>query len=206
MAFERLPPTAPPQVSPYGDDWDLLWIGHCAQTFPADDKPAVARGRVIQANDSTVPARHHLESPFIQPFMLADEYPDHTRAVHHSRWGACTSAYAVSQRGARKIVLQLGLKEAVAPVDLLLRAFCDSDAGRGENQCLTTQPSLVNHHRPVGPIAEDSDIRDAGTGFRHVGETKMIRLSARLNAEALIWGGTDLKDRYPDAVDGAKLP
>ncbi|PHH61208.1 hypothetical protein CDD81_689 [Ophiocordyceps australis] len=128
IMFETLPNTLPPQISPYGDDWDVLWVGHCGQSFPRDDNEFLPRGRVIQRNDSTVPKKEHLESPFIQPFTLKDDYPDHTRAIHHSQWGVCSSGYAVSQRGARRILLEIGLKEVIAPFDLLL----PRPSGRGK--------------------------------------------------------------------------
>ncbi|EQK97462.1 glycosyltransferase family 25 protein [Ophiocordyceps sinensis CO18] len=140
----------------------------------------------------------------MDPFLFKEHYPDHTRAVHHSQWGVCTLGYAMSQRGARELLLELGLKGANAPFDLLLRTFCNGDAGRGANKCLTTQPSLMEHHRPVGPSKDDSDINEeGGEGFRSVAETRMIRWSVRLNAEKLIKGEPPV-DQYPD-TDGMKV-
>ncbi|PHH69630.1 hypothetical protein CDD82_7629 [Ophiocordyceps australis] len=197
IMFDSLPETLPPQHSPYGDGWDVLWIGHCGQSFPKDDNQVLSRGRVIQNNDSTVPKKQHLESPFNQPFTLSDDYPDHTRAVHHSQQGICSAGYGVTQSGARQLLLELGLKEVTQPFDLLLRRFCDGTAGRGKHTCITTQPSLINVHRPRGHLASESDIGNAAEGFRAVGETKMIRISTRLNAAALLYG-EEPKDQYPD--------
>ncbi|KAM4065909.1 glycosyltransferase family 25 (LPS biosynthesis protein) [Hirsutella rhossiliensis] len=201
IPFEKLPRTEPPKISPYGDDWDVFWIGHCGQTFPHNDNLELPKGRVIRHKDVTVPEKKHLESLYIKPFVLKNDYPDHTRAVHHSQWGTCTLGYAISQRGARNILFQLGLKGANAPFDLMLRAFCDGEPGRGKNKCLTTQPSLMEHYRPVGPYKDESDIKSGVEGFRTEGETKMIRWSVRLNTEKLIKGEPDLIDKYPDAEE-----
>jgi hypothetical protein len=29
-----LQPSSKMDVSPYGDDWDVLWLGHCGEVFP----------------------------------------------------------------------------------------------------------------------------------------------------------------------------
>ncbi|KAJ2996244.1 hypothetical protein NUW58_g1042 [Xylaria curta] len=34
LAFDRLPATTAPLDSPYGDEWDVLWLGHCGMHFP----------------------------------------------------------------------------------------------------------------------------------------------------------------------------
>ncbi|EQL02361.1 glycosyltransferase family 25 protein [Ophiocordyceps sinensis CO18] len=65
---EQLPATVPPTTSPYGDGWDVLWIGHCGMHFPFDNGP-VPRGRVIHRDDVTVPRREHLWT-FNIPFTL----------------------------------------------------------------------------------------------------------------------------------------
>lgn len=169
-----------------------------------NDNPELARGRVIRHSDVAVPEKRYLQNLFVSPFILKDDYPDHTRAVHHSQAGVCTLAYAVSQRGARKLLLELGLKQADEPFDFLLRKFCDGNRGRGQHQCLTTQPSLMEHYRPVGPLKDESDIKEGPAGFRTEGETAMIRWSVRLNAEKLIESEPDLVDQWPDSTEDGK--
>lgn len=57
--------------SPYGDDWDLMWLGHCGEVFPETldenkEKPADDAGiqymsrKFVIENDSTVPPRDRL--------------------------------------------------------------------------------------------------------------------------------------------------
>ena len=103
MSFEGLPRIVPPTGSPYGDNWDLLWLGHCGMQFPGPEQNAIPKGRVILPDDATVPEKRYLYS-LANPFTLVDTYPEHTRAVHHVQEGVCSLAYAVSQQGARRTV------------------------------------------------------------------------------------------------------
>lgn len=198
ISFDNLPATIPPLTSPYGDSWDLLWVGHCGMHFPFADNPRVPKGRVIRLNDETVAPRKNLWT-FNIPFTLTERYPEHTRAYHHVQEGVCALGYAVTQRGARKLLYEVGLKDVSAGYDLLLRYFCEGVHGRAEGRrCLTTQPALFHHHRQAGPVSAMSDNEDHGDGFRDSAMTDMVRWSVRLNAEALMEGRTDFVDQYPD--------
>ncbi|KAF3807720.1 hypothetical protein GCG54_00007453 [Colletotrichum gloeosporioides] len=197
IPFEHLPATIPPKVSPYGDDWDLLWIGHCGMHFPFEDSKTVPKARIIHTNDVTVAPKKNLWT-FNIPFTLKEKYPEHTRAVHHAQEGVCTLGYAVSQKGARKLLQEVALKDVSDAVDILLRFFCEGAKGRKPHNCLTTQPALFHHHRAAGPLNSMSDIGNHGDGFRDQSMTDMVRWSVRLNADALLDGQTDFVDQYPD--------
>ncbi|KAM4057771.1 glycosyltransferase family 25 protein [Hirsutella rhossiliensis] len=197
ISFDRLPQTIPPNVSPYGDDWDVLWVGHCGMSFPFEESKTIPKGRVIHRDDATVPGRSHLWS-LNSPFTLKDNYPEHTTAVHHVQEGICTLAYAVSQAGARKMLRHIALREASDKFDFLLRYFCEGDKGRPRHNCLTSQPGYFQHHRPIGFNKDSSDIDNHGEGFRPKAETDMIRWSVRLNADVLLAGGTDYIDQFPE--------
>lgn len=199
LDFNRLPATVPPTVSPYGDDWDVLWLGHCGMQFPSPDN-SIPKGRVIQYNDATVAPKRNLWS-LDSPFTLVDKYPEHTRAVTHVQEGVCTLGYAVSQRGARRLLHEVGLKDVDAAFDILLRWFCEGEKGRARGrQCLTTQPGIFQHYVKTGPASESSDIGDhPADRFTEVARTDMIRWSVRLNAEALLEGRVqDVVDQFPD--------
>ncbi|KAK4208999.1 hypothetical protein QBC37DRAFT_391587 [Rhypophila decipiens] len=149
LPHKKLRPTS----SPYGDDWDVLWLGHCGTEFPTKSKsepkakpksPPPTRPntgytpktnpeqvplpllRVTIPNDITVPQPQHLKPhPFALPDPLGEEYPPHTRIVHASSATICTQAYAVSQQGARKLLHQFGLLSLTAGWDLMLKDWCD---------------------------------------------------------------------------------
>lgn len=57
LSFHSLPQTKPPKQTVYGDNWDILWIGHCGMRFPIDGMPGsdkISKGRVVRENDNTV--------------------------------------------------------------------------------------------------------------------------------------------------------
>ncbi|KAI1099768.1 hypothetical protein F4804DRAFT_320943 [Jackrogersella minutella] len=198
LPFYNLPDTEPPKISPYGDSWDLLWVGHCGMHFPFEDNLLLPKGRVIHPNDETVAEKRYLWT-FNIPFTLKEKYPEHTRAVHHVQEGVCSLGYAVSQAGARKLLHEVGLKDLTDGFDILLRLFCEGAKGRRYHNCLTVQPALFHHHRTAGPLSAASDIGDHGDGFRDKSFTDMVRWSVRLNADVLLEGGTEIVDQYPDS-------
>lgn len=196
--FYALPATNPPTWSPYGDNWDVLWIGHCGMHFPFADHANVPKARVVRLADDTVAPLEHLWTYNI-PFTLKEEYPEHTRAYHHVQEGVCSLGYAVTQRGARKLLHEVGLKDVSEQFDLLLRYFCEGEHGRrAGRQCLTVQPGLFQHHRTKGPARAMSDIGDHGEGWLDQAKTDMVRWSVRLNADTLLEGGNQFVDQFPE--------
>ncbi|KAI1124004.1 hypothetical protein F5Y10DRAFT_250650 [Nemania abortiva] len=197
LMFDNLPATAKPLISPYGDEWDVLWLGHCGMHFPFADNKMISKGRVVQA-DQTVPQRNYLWS-ISYPNDLKEQYADHMRITHHVQDGTCSLAYAINQRSARKLLYEAGLKDVISAFDITLRWFCEGtgEPNRGYHNCLTTSPSLFSIHLPAGPKKHNSDISDHGDGDQEE-RTELLRWSVRMNAKVLIDGRTDFVDQYPD--------
>jgi hypothetical protein len=195
MSLRSLPETVKPTSSLYGDGWDVLWLGHCGMHFPFDSNKLLPKGRVVHEDDVTVAPKNHLWT-FNKPFTLKEKYPEHTRVVHHAQEGVCVLGYAVSQKGARKLLEEVALKPPTDAFDILLRFFCEGTNGRTFHRCLTVQPALFHHHWPAGP--ESSDIGDHGGRVRGTSQTDMVRWSVRLNADKLMDGETNYVDQYPD--------
>jgi len=230
-----LPQTLSPTSSPYGDGWDVLWLGHCGTDFPPnrfstrpkDRTPPVSTLasaspahlpplRVAIADDDTVPEVRHLRP---HPFALADSlaeagYPAHTRVVHATGGGtACTQGYAVSTRGARRLLWLFGLQTMTTGWDLMLRDWCEGwyrsvnkgpkeeprEGGGGLPVCLTVQPPLFSQHYGKGG---KSDITAPGGGFLNSKKevTPYVRLSVRMNMGRLVRGDAieSLVDQWPD--------
>lgn len=137
--LHELPKTAFPWHSPYGDNWDLLWVGHCGMHFPFADDRNLPKGRVVWS-DQTVPQKQYLWN-IDQPEDIKEQYPDHTRVVHHAQEAVCSLGYAVTQKTARQILFEIGLKDVDAAYDINLRRFCEGLEGRGYHRCLTMQVS-----------------------------------------------------------------
>ncbi|KAH7370009.1 glycosyltransferase family 25 protein [Rhexocercosporidium sp. MPI-PUGE-AT-0058] len=166
------------QHSPYGDDWDILWPGHCGDVPPKDDDR-----RYTIENDQTVAPKAH------QPWLKGlKDLPESTRIVHKAGAPMCTFGYAVSYRGAQKILMALAIKagENLA-IDNGMAYLCRD--GFLDMKCYSVEPQLFQHHRPAGLVSKDSDI-NIGTSdaVRQKGVTDFIVLSARLNLEQMILG------------------
>ncbi|KAF2030126.1 hypothetical protein EK21DRAFT_100696 [Setomelanomma holmii] len=214
-------------MSPYGDPktWDILWLGHCGAGLPRDSQrrssslkhrpPATASNLILTyANDSTVPVGRYLKAHPFQGYQdaFSTAFPSHTRIYHRSTGGElCTVGYAVSQRGARRLLHQFGLKGWNGIFDSELGRWCAGEdpnmgpdypqpahgAHEKERVCMTTQPPIFAHHHPM---QGESDIGGLGGGYARKYETPFLRYSVRMNLENLVQGKgeRDLTDQWPD--------
>ncbi|QBZ63647.1 hypothetical protein PoMZ_05333 [Pyricularia oryzae] len=218
VPLSSAPATLPPSTSPYGDDWDVLWLGHCGANLPPPPPPHTQQQhqhgvdttnrnhhlQILLAADTTVPAPQHLKAhPFAsEPDALATLHPPHTRVVHAATANVCSNGYAVSRRGARRLLHALGIESFTAGFDLMLRDWCDYDAAVGHRGpasgrvCLTVQPPLFSHFAAKG----GSDIQGLGGGYasRKRGSA-YVRLSVRRNLGGLSEGKVveELIDQWP---------
>ncbi|XXG96523.1 hypothetical protein Hte_002806 [Hypoxylon texense] len=205
LAFDQLPTTVAPVESPYGDHWNVLWLGHCGMrfSFPSadgggDNKPTIAvpKGRVQQQHLWTISDPDDLKAQ-------SGSSNNHTRVAYHVQDGVCSLAYAVTRQGARKLLHELGLKAMGAAFDIELRWFCEG----GPETCRAVvagstgiPPLLFGIHLPAGPKKSNSDISDHGDGYQDAA-TRGIRYNVRMNAEALMEEKRtdELVDQWPDA-------
>ncbi|UKZ49500.1 hypothetical protein TrVGV298_003747 [Trichoderma virens] len=188
--------------SPYGDDWDILWLGHCGEPFPEtlEENTGLPSKSVEQMSvkyfihdDDTVP-------PYRKVSQLVDwsQYQPRTRIVHLSAAPICTFSYAISQRGARKILYALSVDGLHMAFDNSLAQLCrDAMYGLGRNQsggldvkCISVNPTIMFHHKAKGLVASGSDIQNVGSdgSIREKGETESIRWSMRLNLQNILTG------------------
>lgn len=199
--------TGEPSTSPYGDldRWDMLWLGHCGCRFPWAADKNVPLGRAVIPNDHTVPERKQINLEFGDSQLL-DGYPDYTRVIARSRVNTCTLGYGLSQSGARRLLYEIGVHKISGPIDMMYRSACDGVDGRELMTCLSPQPALFNHHRPVGPRRSFSDISgsenasDPGDqGWNDVPASVNIRWATRVNFDKLLKGATDYIDSYKES-------
>ena len=204
LNFDSLPATAPPQHSPYGDNWDMFWFGHCGMSFP-EVGGTIPTKRVVRSMDPTVPEKQFLTN-MIGGDHLHDDYPDHTRVIHHVSTGLCSLAYAITQTGARSLLQSVGVQQ-MTTLDFGLREWCDGTNGRNAHRCLAPQPALFQPHRKAGSQTADSDIDTAahGTGIREKAMTDVVRWSTILNTDTLLAGRKDFADQFPDTKTSSRL-
>ncbi|KAH8903875.1 hypothetical protein BR93DRAFT_884624 [Coniochaeta sp. PMI_546] len=196
-------------ASPYGDDWDLLWLGHCGEPFPEDlpepeirdlgeDDPArrAMSAKYTVLDDATVPPLDRVTG-----IVNFTAHPAHTRWVHVTAAPICTFAYALSQRGARKVLFDLSVDGLRGPFDNALAGLCRRAKGdRGlDAKCFSVTPPVFFHHKAKGLVSGDSDIQvveedgklkgeGVGGKVREKGTTENIVWSARLNVRNMLMG------------------
>lgn len=165
-------------ASPYGDNWDILWIGHCG-SHPGGS------GRVYHFNDTTVPDEEH-ENTFVgRPRRKL--YPEGSRLVFEFHITICTTAYAISHKGAVKMLKYL--EESNLNIDVRMQALCEMDPAL---TCLATWPQVMsaapsesNIKHPDGEKAPGSDTDSLDDG---ASAGPAIEISARRNAKLVLEG------------------
>jgi len=185
-------PTQP--HSPYGDDWDLIWLGHCGEIFPETLEENVSLPptsplfhKYTITPDPTVPPPQQVHG-----FQNYSANP-YTRWVHVSGGPICTFAYALSLTGARKVLFDMSVDGLAGPFDNALAGLCrwGREVGRLRMRCFSVTPPVVVHHKAKGQVSGDSDIQNYGGGgeVREKGSTDNIVWSTRGNIKNLLMGG-----------------
>lgn len=166
--------------SPYGDDWDVLWIGHCALN---EDSRKDQRIWVTRDDPTAVPPElWYGGRPDTSPPAINQTY---SRMIYHGRGGRCLFAYAVSQRGARAFLNAETMSlEPAFPSDRGMARLCNAD--RFDVKCIGPWPSMFGSHKAAGPMSKDSDRQNIADNWRDVGETSQVVFSTRLNQKSLI--------------------
>lgn len=179
--------------SPYGDGWDLLWLGHCGEIFPEqldENKDEPLYTKYIIENDKTVP-------PLDKITGLVDfkKHPEFTRWVHVTGAPICSFAYALTRRGAQKVLFDLSVDRLTGNFDNALGTFCRNggskkgDPTKLQAKCFTVTPPVFFHHRPKGMIGSESDIvvhGDKSRDIREKGSSENIMWSARNNIRNML--------------------
>ena len=192
--LETLSTSHTPEHSPFGDGWDVLWLGHCYADIDEHKGPVV-----LQGHDETTPAIRYLSSYKLDRVTPMARFPEHTRAVFRHQGSICSLAYAVSQAGARALLYEVGVQHFTEAFDLMLQHFCDGTFGMERaHSCISVLPQVFDHYRAAGDSSKDSDINVGEGSYRDKAFTPNIRWSVRLNLEKLLYGETDYVDQFPD--------
>ncbi|ETS86986.1 hypothetical protein PFICI_00814 [Pestalotiopsis fici W106-1] len=166
-------------TTPFGTDWDVLWLGHCGSSI--SEHPSKAP--LVYADDTAFPSSHYLG--WAQP-TLEKYLGDGRRQVQTSSMTVCSFAYAVNRVSAQKVLEVMG-KGANEAFDVGLNVACRD----GKLRCLIVNPQLFNHYEPPFTQGYVSDVQ-AGDGKgaskeedefeQKMGTTRNIIQSARCKA------------------------
>ncbi|ETN44331.1 uncharacterized protein HMPREF1541_10511 [Cyphellophora europaea CBS 101466] len=181
--------------SPYGEDWDLLWLGQCSAAPLHDDK----KRWVIPYDPTVLPP--HQRTFWDAPeggFWDAADAGDKTRVIFRARFGACTAAYAISLKGAEKAIYYLSMTANNAPIDIGMGLLC-SDPTKNFN-CVASHPTVVGISKPAGSSDRGSDAGHEPEEASVASEAHSERLmfSTRMNLHNLLTGNTTMKSAFPD--------
>ncbi|RDW82818.1 hypothetical protein BP6252_03930 [Coleophoma cylindrospora] len=189
-----------PQVpSPYGNGWDLMFIGHCGLNNLAGKD----REYWITENDPTVvtPEERKIQRQTRwarRPDWMLDHLAGNTtRVVTPVKSAVCLASYAISLQGAMKILYDQSILPNAIEIDNSLGKFCE----RGDGLCLAPWPSIFGTHVPAGDMSKDSDRQTSRPGrVREIPQSYDLTYPTRINLPSLIKGSTIVKAQYPDKV------
>ncbi|KAK7632532.1 hypothetical protein IWX49DRAFT_504198, partial [Phyllosticta citricarpa] len=160
---------------PWGNHWDVLWLGHCGERLPfpeeIDDAEAEAEDDYILLNDTSLP-----DTVLSYDARLGDS-PPYTRWIQYAAGPICSFAYAVNGRSVAHILDDFTHGAAQA-WDMWLHTRCRTH----DLRCFSANPELFHHHIP----AAASNLRHSlvNTHLQNEGThnyTANIRFSARCN-------------------------
>jgi hypothetical protein len=166
--------------SPYGKDWDIIWLGHCGSHSNPDTS------RFVLKNDPTVPRESDIMYPAGSPEPAALWKEPGTRIMYKSGNGVCSWTYAVSFIGAQKLLNAMSIEPFNQGFDQGLGRLCST----GILRCTHIFPPIFGAHAPAGGANRESDITGhrAGAETREKGRTHNVLWSTRLNIKNILEG------------------
>jgi hypothetical protein len=136
--------------TPYGTDWDVIWIGHCGEKAEGSE-------HLDNRDDSRVTTEcfHGFSKK-----LWMDEIPEGHRRLQAAVQLICTFAYAVTAAGAQNILQALGSGKDEA-FSIRLQHQCTN----GSLRCYTVVPQVMQHYEPAQGLGYVSNINEE-SGFR----------------------------------------
>ncbi|KAK8087318.1 hypothetical protein PG994_002292 [Apiospora phragmitis] len=147
--------------SPYGDAWDVLWLGHCG-----------AEMRPVPPNASAL-GWAHASLPYFDPLRLNGtgarphwgfdtigwkgtgwQHPPAGIRLVQDGGAVCSWAYAVSRRSAEKVLARMSQGDNQA-FDIGLKDACDN----GDLACVTVVPGVLSSYSPPADLGYQSPVR-----------------------------------------------
>ena len=200
MPFSREEGIVDP-TSPYGQNWDVLWVGHCGAS-------ANGNGRIYGYEDPSAMSDERALVFKEGPSLGHRPQGNETRIVFQFDTIMCTAGYAISNSGARKLDASLrnGTVEGGGvndePVDRWMWNRCRWDLSLA---CLAVWPQIISPAATKSTIGHTSPVLDEGKDDSRVGPGQGIQISARVNgALGLASAGEDGWKREFDTLNPSK--
>ncbi|GKZ29226.1 hypothetical protein AbraIFM66950_003839 [Aspergillus brasiliensis] len=179
--------------APYGTNWDILWVGGCASSASPNETQFYAI-----PNDPTAPSVDHRGTWGGPLDSWKEIYPEtSTRFIYRADMGCCTYGYAVTRRGAERILAALAVDRLVAAVDNSMADMCGGKDGRSQIECYAPFPNIIGTYKAAGLASKDSDIRE-GSDDWHEAQAWNLMYSTRLNIHRLVAGRDTVYAQYDE--------
>lgn len=207
IAARALQGTRGPPSSPYGDDWDILWLGHCGLECKANSS------FFLIPNDPTIPPPRHFLPYWRDPPPI--DRPDHARLICTIGDAVCSITYAVSFHGAQRLLSALSVHPAEIAEKIDIGAQFDVSLGRmcggGYLRCLAAYPALTGGYTPAGPSDKGSDLHEGAMEGEIQGAWSYgVMYSTMLNVHRLLRGEKTVHANWDDVevldVDPNDIP
>lgn len=184
--FGRPHHTQDPGVAPYGDTWDIIWIGHCGSNHDGNF-------RIYSWNDTTVPPEDR--EYWFDTGLSPEQHTPGTRSVYQFGRTTCSSGYAISLQGAAKLVEYF--KSSDENLDLKLSSACTRET---DMTCLGVWPQIVTAVNTKSNIDHDGDGvgRPEDSEELHIEAGPALQFSARVNAKGVIESGYGRDEWIPE--------
>lgn len=185
-----------PLRSPYGDNWDILTLGHNGLNNRID----IDQTYYATRNDPTVIAESRRTWGRKPNLSIPALGGNHTRVVMEVSKFTSTTAYALSLRGVARLLHDQALLPNARAIDMGISDFCNRNTYG--TSCYSAYPMLFGRFRSIGPKSRDSDRRtssnDAQKGSgggqakddRLLPESEFTVFPVSLNLERLLKGET----------------
>ena len=199
-----------PKNSPYGDEWDALFVGHCGTNnrIDGDYQEVNSRYWVINNDPTVIPPQHGVgvRSPNQSPLAIS-ELDNSTRIIFSPYKVTCLQAYGVTLDGAARILYDQAFRPHATVIDIAWSQMCKF---RRLRMPIAVHPPIMGQHRPPGDGSKDSDRTLHKTAPRKVGYSENVNFPMRLNIESFMYGKDPIKSQYPgetmyDTIDPRTL-
>ncbi|KAL9099742.1 MAG: hypothetical protein Q9163_004808 [Psora crenata] len=177
--------SSPSSTDPYSSNtWDIIWLGHCGSNHQG-------WSRIYSWRDSSVPPAE-LEFTFdlgLEP----DQRPRGTRSLFLFARTTCSTAYAISLRGARKLAASF-TADVNENLDIQLSHLCTTTT---DLVCLGVWPQVFTAAATLSNIDHtgEGDQADGTLGDGDDDDAARpgpaLQFSARVNAKGVLDHGTD---------------
>lgn len=171
--------------SPYGDDWDMLWLGHCGMKSRGEWEDTQYW---VTKNDPTlVPWRHRTnKSRWPKVKGVSDIDGEFTRLIYEPANPLCAFTYALSLKGAEKLLYRYSVQPGATVWDRSMAWFCKDRS----NKCVGVFPGLFESYKAAGNMTRDSDrlapIPGQEPQIRMKGETLNLGFPMKQNLESFV--------------------